>query len=269
MKTVAFYVNETKPHALAICRSLRRQAVRLGLKVAQNPAEANAVVVLGGDGTMLSAVHAFPGVPLLGLNLGTLGFLAGAEGPDFKDVLRALVDGAYTLSRRSMLACSLFSGKRRVSRVRALNEVVVSRGEGGHAAAIDLAVDGCAATQFAADGLIIATPTGSTAYSLAAGGPILTPDSQVFVVTPISPHALSSRPVVVRDTARFTVSLPAQTRAPLAVFADGAPVATLTLQDTLEIAKAPQRATLIELTPADPFRTLARKLGWRGSAATP
>ena len=148
----------------------------------------------------------------------------------------------------------------------ALNEIVVSRGVSGHAASIDLAVDGSHATRFSADGLVIATPTGSTAYSLAAGGPILMPDTQAFVVTPICPHALSSRPVVVRDSSRFTITAHIRDGESLAVFADGAPVARLGEGECLDVAKASSRATLIELAGCNPYRVLSRKLGWSGSA---
>ena len=262
MKTIAFHVNEGKAGAGDVRRALARHARRLGLAVSDDPRCADAIVVLGGDGTMLGAVHAFPGVPLLGLNLGSLGFLAGVEEPAFKDAVRALAKGEYTLSRRTMLEWKS-EGK---GSGRALNEIVVSRGVSGHAASVDLAVDGRPATRFSADGLVVATPTGSTAYSLAAGGPILMPDSQAFVVTPICPHALSSRPVVVRDSSRFSLTARIREGSPLAVFADGKAAADLCAGETIEIAKSRHCATLIELAGLNPYKVLARKLGWSGSA---
>ncbi len=265
MKTVSFYVNGGKVGADRVRCDLERYAKRIGLGVSEDPASADAVVVLGGDGTMLSAVHAFPGVPLLGLNLGSLGFLAGVEEPVFKDAIKALKKGEYTLSRRTMLAWGVPGKGTRRTRP-ALNEIVVSRGVSGHAASIELAVDGRPATRFTADGLVVATPTGSTAYSLAAGGPILMPDSQAFVVTPICPHALSSRPVVVRDSSRFTITARIRDAQELAVFADGVPVASLGAGDSIEVRKASVRATLVELAGCNPYRVLARKLGWSGSA---
>lgn len=246
-------------------RTLARYARSVGLAVCDGFSGAEAVVVLGGDGTMLSAVHACPKVPLLGLNLGSLGFLSGVEEPAFKDALRALAEGAYTLSRRTMLSWRIPGSG--IAKARpALNEIVVSRGVSGHAASIDLAVDGHPATRFSADGLVVATPTGSTAYSLAAGGPILMPDSQAFAVTPICPHALSSRPVVVRDTSRFALKARIRDSRKLAVFADGAPVASLGTGEVLEIFKSSSRATLVELSGCNPYRVLARKLGWSGTA---
>ena len=169
MQRIAFYVNSDKPEAGAVRAHLAAFAQTIGLTVLDDGAACDAVIVLGGDGTMLSAVHRFPGIPLLGLNLGSLGYLAGVEAPHFEDALRALRNDAFALSRRTALT---------VQGRTALNDVVFSRGTSGHAAVIALSVDGRTATRFFADGLVIATPTGSTAYSLAAGGPILLPDSR-------------------------------------------------------------------------------------------
>jgi len=257
MKRISFFVNPLKPAAGAVRDRLAAHAVRLGLAVTED--KPDAVVVLGGDGTMLSAVHRFPGVPLLGLNLGSLGYLAGVEAPRFEEALAALAEGRFTLSRRTALV---------VNGHVALNDVVISKTVSGHAAVMALAVDARPATCFFADGLIIATPTGSTAYSLAAGGPILLPDSQAFVVTPICPHALSSRPLVVPDTARFAVRLQ-EARAgatELEVCADGAPVARLREGDVVEIAKAATPVPLVQLEGYDPYGVLSRKLGWGGSS---
>jgi len=254
---LGFHVNLDKPGATDVRGRLAALAATLGLEVADDAPDV--VVVLGGDGTMLSAVHRFPGVPLLGLNLGSLGYLAGVEEPRFEDAIRALRAGAYTISRRTALAVR--------GRV-ALNDVVVSRGVSGHAAVIELAVDGRdPATTFNADGLVVATPTGSTAYSLSAGGPILLPDSQALVVTPICPHALASRPLVVRDTARLSLRVRARPGAEsLEVFADGASLGPLAAGEDLAVAKAATCVPLVELAGYDPYEVLSRKLGWSGSS---
>ena len=191
MRRIAFHVNSDKPEADAVRARLAAFARTIGLTVLDAGDDAcDAVIVLGGDGTMLSAVHRFPGIPLLGLNLGSLGYLAGVEAPHFEDALRALRDGAFALSRRTAIT---------VNGRTALNDVVFSRGTSGHAAVIALSVDGRTATRFFADGLVIATPTGSTAYSLAAGGPILLPDSKSpftsssVIVVPVFCSETSSR----------------------------------------------------------------------------
>ena len=149
----------------------------------------------------------------------------------------------------------------------ALNDVVVSRGVSGHAAVIELYVDNRMATSFFADGLVIATPTGSTAYSLAAGGPILTPDSQSFVITPVCPHALTSRPLVVRDSSTLRVKLRVRPGAEaLEIFADGESLGSLTADSELVVAKDSFGVPLVELAGYNPYLVLSRKLGWSGSA---
>ncbi len=256
VRKIAFCANAGNPGAEAVRRRLAATAAELRMEVVD--AAPDAVVALGGDGTMLAAVHRHPGVPVLGLNLGSLGFLAGVEEPQFEDALRALAEGRCEILERAALE---------VRGARALNEVVVSRGSGGHAATLDLEVDGRPATRFTADGLVIATPTGSTAYSLAAGGPILLPETQSFVLTPICPHALASRPLVVRDTARFTVRARVRPGAPpLAVFADGVRVAELRDGESVDVAKAPEPVPMVVFAGVNPYRVLERKLGWRGSS---
>ena len=261
MRQIVFHVNRDKPGADDVRRRLSALAATLGLGEVAGPEDGpDAVVVLGGDGTMLSAVHRFPGVPLLGLNLGSLGYLAGVEAPHFENALLALASGDYEVSRRTTL---------RVGDAVALNDVVVSRGVSGHAAQLELSVDGRLATRLSADGLVVATPTGSTAYSLAAGGPILLPDSESFVVTPICPHALSSRPLVIPDTACLSVRARLRARGEkLAVFADGARVQQLGADDAVEIVRADVSVPLIQLRGYDPYEVLSRKLGWNGSAIT-
>lgn len=249
---IAFHVNRGKPGAAAARARLSARARELGLKVVRGAGRPDCIVALGGDGTMLSAVHTFPGVPLLGLNLGSLGYLAAVEEPRFDDALDALAHGKFVLSHRSMLNARGHL---------ALNDVVVTHLSAGHELTLELMVDGMPATRFSADGLIISTPTGSTAYSLAAGGPVLLPDTQSFVVTPVCPHALSSRPLVVRDTAQLTV----RATCAAAVHVDGAEVFRLRAGESVEVLKAASSVSLVELTGYDPCEVLARKLGWSGS----
>ena len=259
MKSVAFHVNEEKPHAREARDRLVFKAVALGLEVREGT-DAEAVVVLGGDGTFLRAVHEYPGVPLLGLNLGGLGYLSSVEERDFALALERLATGRYEISRRRMIEVNgCFA---------ALNDIVITREMSGHSAQLDLLADGKLVTHYMADGLIFATPTGSTAYSLAAGGPVLMPDSDSIVVTPMNPHALGVRPLVVRDTVRFCVTARLRTvgnAMKVGVYADGENVLTLDAGMSVEIAKSAKVAELIELEGYDPYDVLARKLGWSGS----
>jgi NAD+ kinase len=164
-------------------------------------------LVLGGDGTLLSAVRAVAkaGTLILGVNLGTLGFLTELALSDLYSSLDAIEQGHYIVDSRSMLGGSLVRSSVHVARHEALNEVVVSKSAIARLNYFELFVDGEFVSSYRADALIIATPTGSTAYSLGAGGPILNPDVDAFVITPVSPHGLTHRPVVVRDTVQIEI----------------------------------------------------------------
>ena len=257
-----FHVNGEKPEAAAQKDALAAEAARLGLAVVAEGRAADVVVVLGGDGTLLRAVHAYPGVPVLGFKLGGLGYLSSVGEHDFAEALAALAAGRYRVSARRLL---------QVGGHAALNDVVLTREMSGHSARLDLEADGKLVTRYMADGLIFATPTGSTAYSLAAGGPVLMPDSRSFVVTPLNPHALGVRPLVVSDAVSFTVTVRPRTAGNalrVGVYADGANVGALGAGEQVTIAKSAESAQLVELEGYDPYDVLARKLGWSGSNVT-
>ena len=214
---------------------------------------------LGGDGTLLRAVHAHPGIPILGFKVGGLGYLSSVGERDFGAALATLAEGRYRVSSRRLLQVG--------DRV-ALNDVVLTREMSGHSARLDLEADGKLVTHYMADGLIFATPTGSTAYSLAAGGPVLMPDSRSFVVTPLNPHALGVRPLVVSDDVAFTVTVRPRTAGNalrVGVYADGENVGALGAGDCVTVSKSAASARLVELEGYDPYDVLARKLGWSGS----
>ena len=259
MISILFHVNSEKPQAAQTCARLAERARALGLAV-RDAGPVDAVVVLGGDGTFLRAAHEYPGVPLLGLNLGGLGYLCSVEERDFDGALERLAAGRYRISERRMIEAS--------GRFAALNDIVITREMSGHSTRLDLAADGRTVTRYMADGLIFATPTGSTAYSLAAGGPVLMPDSGNIVVTPMNPHALGVRPLVVRDSVRFTVTARSRTAGnamKVGVYADGEHVLTLDEGESVEIAQSAKTAKLVEMEGYDPYDVLARKLGWSGS----
>jgi len=257
--TVRFHINDGKPQAAEVRRRLAARAGKLGLDV-KTRGGADVVVVLGGDGTFLRAAHVYPEASLLGLNLGGLGYLSSVEERDFDKALRMLASGRYRVSERSMISVN--------GRFAALNDVVITREMSGHSTRLDLEADGRLVTRYMADGLIFATPTGSTAYSLAAGGPVLLPDSGNFVVTPMNPHALGVRPLVVKDSVRFVVTARSRTAGnamKVGVYADGENVLTLDEGRSVEISRSVRTAKLIELDGYDPYDVLARKLGWSGS----
>ena len=262
---IAIRHNTAKPSAAAALARLNGKIASLGLAPCDGRV-ADVVVSLGGDGTLLRTVHEFPDTPVLGLNLGGLGYLASVGRRDFDRALDLLAEGRYSISKRTLLEARI--GGR--SAATALNDIVVAREASGHTISLDLAADGKPVTRYLADGLIVATPTGSTAYSLAAGGPVAMPDSGCIVVTPSNPHALAVRPLVVRDTVRLAVSARARTAGngdmAVGVFADGERALVLKAGESVEIRKSAKTAKLVELEGYDPYDVLARKLGWSGSS---
>jgi len=163
------------------------------------------VIVLGGDGTLLSAarVVAKAGIPVLGINLGSLGFLTEVPLDELYSTLEGIDKGSSDVEDRSMVHCEIFRADDCVGSYDALNEVVVGKSTIARLNHCDVYVDGVFVSGYKADSLIVSSPTGSTAYSLAAGGPILMPSVEAFVITPVSAHALTHRPLVVRDTAQI------------------------------------------------------------------
>ncbi len=256
------HTNEASDRAAAAKSEVARLARARGLELCADGAVSDIVVALGGDGTILRAVHHHPGIPVLGFNLGSLGYLATVEEGGFEDALDKLASGNWTVSRRTMLeVVKPSTGERAV----ALNEIAAMRELTGHAAWIDLETGGRAVTRYAADGLVIATPTGSTAYSLAAGGPILMPDTSALVVTPMNPHALGVRAFVANDGMYFKLTSRRRVNGRgerLGVYADGDGVFMLECDEAIVVSKARESACLVELPGYDPFAVLSRKLGW-------
>ena len=219
-------------------------------------------LVLGGDGTLLSAARAVArvGTMILGVNLGTLGFLTELALGDLYPALEAVVKGEYVVESRAMLRCALVRGGNVVATHHALNDVVVSKSAIARLNYFELFVDSEFVSSYKADGLIIATPTGSTAYSLGAGGPILKPDVDAFVITPVSPHGLTHRPVVVRDTVEIEIRVnTGQEEAYLSL--DGQVGMPVRDGDIARCVKAEHPARLLRFKKTF-FEVLATKLKW-------
>jgi NAD+ kinase len=219
-------------------------------------------LVLGGDGTLLSAARAVAktGTLILGVNLGTLGFMTELPLADLYPALDAIEKGHYIVDNRSMLSCSLVRGGGIVATHTALNELVVSKSAIARLNHFELFVDAEFVSSYKADGLIIATPTGSTAYSLGAGGPILEPDVDAFVITPVSPHGLTHRPVVVRDTVEIEVQvITREEEAYLSL--DGQVGMPVRDGDIVRCVKAEHPARLLRFQKTF-FEVLATKLKW-------
>jgi NAD+ kinase len=219
-------------------------------------------LVLGGDGTLLSAARAVSsaGTLILGVNLGTLGFLAELAFADLYPALETIEKGHYMVDSRSMLSCSLVRAGHPVATHIALNDVVVSKSAISRLNYFELFVDLEFVSSYKADALIVATPTGSTAYSLGAGGPILKPDVDAFVITPVSPHGLTHRAVVVRDTVEIEIQVKTgEEEAYLSL--DGQVGMPVRDGDAVRCVKAEHPAKLLRFRKTF-FEVLSTKLKW-------
>jgi NAD+ kinase len=230
----------------------------------------SSVAVLGGDGTLLRAIHRLQelgaDLPAMGFNIGSLGYLTCADEEHFGEALNALASGKVEISDRQMLSCRVCSGgdNRSCTLPRsALNDIVLSRSS-GRMVRIGLALDGQSVTTYACDGLIVATPTGSTAYSLSAGGPLVMPGTAATSITVICPHTLSSRPLVISDSTAIALCV-AAAEAPLLLAIDGEECAKVSPGDTVEIVRAKRPAKIAFLPGYSAYRALSRKLGWTGA----
>ena len=237
-----------------------------GGSIVQIAQRSDLIVVLGGDGTILNVV-AMAGKnlkPIFGINVGSLGFLTCVNSSAYREAVDAIVSGRISYSKRALLSVELRTNKRVLSTVHALNDAVISRGDLSRLIRLNAKVNGEALTEFNADGLIIATPTGSTAYSLSAGGPILSPESGVFVITPICPHVLTNRSVIVSDSSVIEIS-PASTEYPTFLSVDGGEPVRLPPKAQIAIRRAKPMLQLGFLPDVSFFSVLRHKLKWTGS----
>jgi NAD+ kinase len=245
-------------------RAFGEERARL-LAAGKRPAAPDLVVVLGGDGAILGAVQAFAEhpVPTLGINLGQVGFLAATPAAAWREALAACLAGEAIEEPRLRLEVE-WTSEGRVQHAIALNEVALQRSSHGGMIQASLWADENWVTNYRADGVIVATPSGSTAYSLSAGGPILETSLEAIVVTPICPQGLSNRPLVLPAGVELTLSVRAPSGNPtLAV--DGQDFHRLAEGDTLTLRRHPLPVPLVWMRGMDPYRRLRERLGWRGS----
>jgi NAD+ kinase len=227
------------------------------------PIDADAMIVLGGDGTLLLAARLVGDreIPILGVNLGNLGFLTEIAVSETKETLSRIIAGDFRVGERMMLEATVTdeSGKREEFSV--LNDVVVNKGNLARTIRLEARVNGAYLTVFNGDGLIVATPTGSTAYSLSAGGPIVHPTLSAVIITPICPHTLTNRPIVVPDSSVIEVSLVSGDEN-VSVTLDGQVGTEFSHRHSLTIRKARRKLLLIEPPDRDYFEILRTKLNW-------
>jgi NAD+ kinase len=232
---------------------------------AELPGLVDMLIVLGGDGTLLSAsrlvADAHRDVPIFGVNLGSLGFMAEVTLDELYDNLEKAIAGKLETEDRMMLSASVLRDGRRLARYRVLNDVVINKGALARMMELKVSVNDDLLTTLRADGLIVATPTGSTAYSLSAGGPIIHPTIHCFVVTPICPHTLSNRPIALPDTVVVTVCLTSRSE-DVTLTLDGHIGFPLLTNDVVEIRKSRFRMKLIKHPTKHYYEILRTKLRW-------
>ena len=278
VRTVGLVVKRDRPRAVRLAGRMIRWLTRRGLGVLVDaeahlpgaPArskealarEADLIVVLGGDGTLLSvARRSRARVPILGVNLGELGFLTAVVEEEAMPMLARVIAGHYELDRRMTLAARLMRAGRALGRYRALNDVVIMHGALARIVEFSVTVDGLPFTTYRADGMIVATPTGSTAYSLSVGGPIVEPTVQVLLLSPISPHTLSNRPVVLRPNAVVRITA-ARREQDILLTVDGQEGTRLTAGDVIEVRRGPSPVSLVRSPDRTYYDVLRSKLGW-------
>ncbi len=224
--------------------------------------QAEIVCVFGGDGTLLYAARLIgaTGVPILGINLGSLGFLTEVKLDDMHTAFEGLLSGQYRLEERMLLSVEVMRNSNVIAQYLALNEAVINKGALARISDLEVSVNSQPVLYTRADGLIISTPTGSTAYSLAAGGPILYPTLDAFIITPICPHALANRPLVVPDRDAVSVCLRHGTDVNLTV--DGQVGMSLQQLDVLHVRRAQSTLKLVLPFGSTFFKLLREKLRW-------
>ncbi|MFQ5718465.1 MAG: NAD(+)/NADH kinase [Acidobacteriota bacterium] len=243
--------------------SVRGPSITCGLDRADVVRGADVVIVVGGDGTFLAAARQVgpTGPPLVGINLGTLGFLTEARRAEMDSAIETVVKGQATLERRLMLSITVNRRGGQRTRYRALNDVVITNARLARLVDLQIDIDSRPINNYRSDGLIIATPTGSTAYSLSAGGPLVHPGIAAILITPICPHALGNRPLVVPSHARVTVRRLSR-REPVQITVDGQVGGPFNEGDRMEIRRNRFALRLLRPFPRTFYDTLKTKLKW-------
>ena len=229
-------------------------------------AAADLLVVAGGDGTILRVVGQLGEAikPIFGINVGSLGFLTTASSATYREAVECLAKDRINFSQRALLEARVRLGEKQTAKMLALNDAVLSRGELSRLVLLHARVNGEPLTEFNADGLIVATPTGSTAYSLSAGGPILDPESGVFVITPICPHVLTNRSIIVAEGSTIEIEA-SDPDYPVFLTLDGRKPIHVERGSVVTIRKAKKTLPLASLPEASFFSVVRQKLKWSGS----
>lgn len=279
---IGLFPNETKSHSLKIaadvCQFLKEKnidvvandpiASQIGARPLSTVSHQNIDfrISLGGDGTILRLVHKHPQFqcPLLGINLGSLGFMADIPLNEIYPSFEDLLGGRYTIQNRMMMEGKTDNG----DSCFAVNEFVIHRAQNPSLIELAVYVDDQYLNTFSADGIILSTPSGSTAYSLAAGGPIVSPEIDAYIITPICPHSISNRPIVLMPKKSIKIQYLSNYQ-PVEISYDGISTFSLANQQSFHVFTSKQRFQLVHLLPHNYFHTLREKMGWHGKLKIP
>lgn len=274
IRHLAFVVNEQKPGACELAEDLVELAEAAGVSTRVTHAfplpvshltDVDACCVIGGDGTLLGAAPAAAeaGVPLIGVNRGSLGFLTTFTADEARECLPTLLAGDFGVVERALLACRVGEA----GPVTVLNDILIKDASNSRLVRLEVFADGELVTDYLCDGLIFSTPTGSTAYNLSAGGPLIHPDAEVLAMTPICPHTLSNRSIIFRAGVTLRVNNSSDSASGLIIAADGRVLPPAAIDAPIEIALTPRRLRLIQRRDHSHFAVVRAKLKWSGGAA--
>lgn len=281
MRNIALLYNADKPQASSVRQKLNQLLTEAGLSVMHVPTkhdsdilamepnvtEAELAIVLGGDGTLLGVARQLApyAVPLLGINVGHLGFLTESEPSELGPVVSQIIEGQYNLEKRLMIEAAVLRDGAEIARFTALNDAGLGKASFARMVTVEVHVDDVYVDTYRGDGVIVSTPTGSTAYSLSCGGPIVSPQVQVMVLTPICPHTLFSRPCVIdsNQVVRMTVQ---DMQDDVALMIDGQEGVRMDCGDQIIICKAAFDTILVRLPDREFFDVLREKLHNPGGA---
>ena len=284
IRTVGFVIKRKHPEAGKLFREISRWLAERGIHVCsdrklklsgavtcsteQIPKKADLLIVLGGDGTLVYAVGLVGDreIPILGINMGTVGFLTHVTVEETYEALERMLAGETLCSRRSMLEVSLWRGRKKLVRRRVLNDVVINKGALARIMTLRTYIDGLYLNDYRGDGLIISTPTGSTAYSLSSGGPVVHPRLPSVLLSPICPFGFGDRPIVTSDTALIQVDL-INANGKVYLTMDGQVGELMKESDRLEVRKADKEVLLVESPHRNYFELLRTKLHWGSNSS--
>lgn len=257
---IAIVYNEDVRESLTTAKLLQEELCTNNLSSTVIPSDkkidADFVITVGGDGTLLKAARLYPETPVFGINLGRLGFLAQAKPAEIKTAVKKLINGEYTVQKRMMLEAS-------GEKATALNDIVIKGDSFSRTSRLYLSINGKPVCDYLADGIIIATPTGSTAYTLSAGGPVIYPGMEAIVIVPICPHTLTARPLVVPSNEKIEISS-CESCTGMKLSADGQKTIDIRQNQTVTIEKSRKTAKLVVLKRENNgfYSVLREKLQW-------